>query len=83
MVRPRLALALGDRQAGPSNHSQRRRRAKQVLEIQTGLGIGETPFRLCLIDSENNEVCSIEGLTNGEARWMRQMIERKRANWFQ
>jgi hypothetical protein len=49
---------------------------KQTSEFE------ETPFRLSLIDSENNEVCSIDGLTNGEARWMRQTIERKRSNWF-
>jgi hypothetical protein len=39
-------------------------------------------FRLVWIDGSNHEVCSIDDLTEGEARWMAAEIRRQRPIWF-
>jgi hypothetical protein len=39
-------------------------------------------FRLSFVDRSNREVCSIDGLTEGEARWMAAAIEKERPVWF-
>lgn len=39
-------------------------------------------YRLSFIDASNGEVCSIDGLTEGEARWMAGVIRGERPAWF-
>lgn len=39
-------------------------------------------YRLRLVDKQQSEVCSVEGLTEGEARWIGQTLLSERANWF-
>jgi hypothetical protein len=38
-------------------------------------------YGLCLIDRRNTEICTLDGLTEGEARWMYDVIRRRPA-WF-
>ena len=42
----------------------------------------EAKFRISLIDESDFEVCSIGGLTEGEARWMADVIRSERPAWF-
>ena len=39
-------------------------------------------YRLSLVDSSNAELCSINGLTEGEARWIGDTLLREREVWF-
>ena len=39
-------------------------------------------YRLSLVDGSNTELCSISALTEGEARWIGDMVLRERAVWF-
>jgi hypothetical protein len=39
-------------------------------------------YRLSLVDGSNAELCSISGLTEGEARWIGDIVLRERAVWF-
>ncbi len=39
-------------------------------------------YRLSLVDKTNTELCSVNGLTEGEARWIGDAILRERAIWF-
>jgi hypothetical protein len=43
---------------------------------------GSRDYRLSLVDRSNAEVCSIDGLTEGEARWIGDIVLRERAAWF-
>ena len=38
--------------------------------------------RLSLVDRENAELCSIGGLTEGEARWMGDVLLKEREGWL-
>jgi hypothetical protein len=42
----------------------------------------ERLYGLSLIDQSNAELCSIKGLTEGEGRWMGDIILRERTIWF-
>ena len=39
-------------------------------------------YRLSFVDRSNTELCSIKGLTEGEARWIGDIVLRERAAWF-
>jgi hypothetical protein len=39
-------------------------------------------YRLSFVDRSNAELCSINGLTEGEARWIGDVVLRQRAAWF-
>jgi hypothetical protein len=39
-------------------------------------------FRLSFVDKSNREVCSIDGLTEGESQWMANIIRQERLIWF-
>jgi hypothetical protein len=39
-------------------------------------------YALSLVDCGNSELCSIVGLTEGEARWIADTLLRERAGWF-
>jgi hypothetical protein len=43
---------------------------------------GETPFDLAIITLENVDLCEIDCLTEGEARWMARIILERRPEWF-
>jgi hypothetical protein len=43
---------------------------------------GQSPFGLALIDGANVDLCSIDNLTEGEARWMAHIVLDQRRNWF-
>jgi len=48
-----------------------------------GSGGGSTPrFRLAWIDRDNVELCAIDKLTEGEARWIADVTLRERSIWF-
>jgi hypothetical protein len=40
------------------------------------------PHRLAFVDQNREPICSIDGLTEGEARWMGGIVRRERAHWF-
>lgn len=42
----------------------------------------ETSFCLTFVDQDNVEVCSIHALTEGEARWIADVVLRERSAWF-
>jgi hypothetical protein len=42
----------------------------------------ETPFELALVSGENVDLCEIDDLTEGEARWMARIILDRRGKWF-
>lgn len=42
----------------------------------------DTPFVLMFIDTENRVACEIAQLTEGEARWMADVVLRERPSWF-
>lgn len=45
--------------------------------------VGEViSWQLLLVDRQNTEVCAIDGLTEGEARWIGDVLLRERAAWF-
>ena len=46
------------------------------------VGEGAADYRLLFIDPANTEVCSFDALTEGEARWMGDMVLRQRREWF-
>ncbi|MBN1908134.1 MAG: hypothetical protein JW818_00210 [Pirellulales bacterium] len=39
-------------------------------------------FKLSLVDHDNNELCALGNLTEGEARWIGDTILRERPRWF-
>lgn len=42
----------------------------------------DTVFRLSLIDADDRAMCSLDELTEGEARWIGDVILRERRSWF-
>jgi hypothetical protein len=40
------------------------------------------PHRLAFVDRNSEPVCTIDDLTEGEARWMGGIVRRERAGWF-
>jgi hypothetical protein len=47
----------------------------------SGDGSGRS-FELALIDQSNTELCTISGLTEGEAQWIAHVLLRERSKWF-
>ena len=48
----------------------------------SSVGEGAADYRLLFIDPANIEVCSFDALTEGEARWMGDLVLRQRSDWF-
>jgi hypothetical protein len=40
------------------------------------------PFKLAFIAANNVDLCGIENLTEGDARWVARLVLERRAKWF-
>jgi hypothetical protein len=66
------------------------RRNESLLQKKFGMKSNHTDtggtetgrFALAIVDRENTEVCTISSLTEGEARWMADVVQRERPAWF-
>jgi hypothetical protein len=85
-------FGLGPRWRYPATHinglqiqwdveSDRKGRKKLTRKKSTDAG-DYVPHRLAFIDRNHEPICSIDGLTEGEARWMGGIVRRERAAWF-
>lgn len=54
----------------------------RVTQVTAPWKTAAATFRLSIVDTSNREVCSIDGLTEGESHWMADTIRRKRPAWF-
>ncbi len=52
------------------------------LKFSSSMGDGGPGYRLLMIDRRNRELCSIDDLTEGEARWIGDVLLRQRREWF-
>ncbi len=54
---------------------------KANVKLMTDLN-GERTFELVLVSADNVDLCRIESLTEGEARWMAGIVLKRRPEWF-
>jgi hypothetical protein len=59
------------------NHSRRQRFSDMTADMT-----GQTAFELALVSDDNIDLCEIDDLTEGEARWMARIILERRPTWF-
>jgi hypothetical protein len=59
------------------NHSRRQRFSDMTADMT-----GQTAFELALVSGDNVDLCEIDDLTEGEARWMARIILERRPTWF-
>lgn len=58
------------------------KRPRQWMNLARMSGFNETRFQLTFVDVNNAEVCSMHDLTEGEARWIADVVLRQRSAWF-
>ena len=56
-------------------------KAGKITDLGRGGG-GERPFELVFVSGENADVCSIDNLTEGEARWIGGLVMDQCRHWF-
>ncbi len=66
-----------DLHAGKSSGEQSQSPAQAMRNMR-----GQGSYRLSFVDKSNREVCSVKGLTEGEARWVADVVRRERPVWF-
>ncbi len=54
------------------------KRSKKATEESNG----ESPYGLSLVKPDNTELCAVTGLSDGEARWMADVLMREWPQWF-
>ncbi len=59
-----------------------RREQPHSLTDATGEVSTQTPFALAFVSDGNVDVCVLDNLTEGEARWMARQILDRRGSWF-
>ncbi|REK12548.1 MAG: hypothetical protein DWQ37_11535 [Planctomycetota bacterium] len=64
------------------DEARQRRRGKKIRATNASWGDAVTPFSLVLVAPGNRELCEIDGLTEGEARFIGDAILRQRPEWF-
>ena len=55
---------------------------RKVVNSAKNVVADDCPYRLSLVGGGNVELCEIAGLTEGEARWIADQVQRNRAEWF-
>lgn len=56
-------------------------RRQQFLDI-AGAAAAQAPFELAFVTLDNADLCEIDNLTEGEARWMARGVLERRPKWF-
>ncbi|MCA9060994.1 MAG: hypothetical protein KDA85_20925 [Planctomycetaceae bacterium] len=61
---------------------RRRKRQRVLQQVKTQQPDNTTPFELAVVSKNNADLCTIEDVTSGEARWMADAILHARLSWL-
>jgi hypothetical protein len=65
-----------------ANEGARHKKLGRQTIDGTTLGDASGQFALSIVDNHSAEICSIPSLTEGEARWIADVLHRERPMWF-
>ena len=77
-------VTLLDRVELRKGDADKKKPRRSSMRIKTNMqSADEDPFTLAFIESDDHELCRIDDLTEGEARWIADTLLRERGRWFE